>query len=144
MCGPYKVEQYRNRLSGPLMDRIDLQVWVQPVDPSALVHAKPGESSAVVQARVEAARGIQRQRYLKETTRCNAELTGDGIRRAAQATPEAEALLQETLRAHGLSARAWSRILKVARTIADLDGDALVDTPHILEASGYRIDLGPK
>jgi magnesium chelatase family protein len=144
MCGPYKVEQYRNRLSGPLMDRIDLQVWVQPVDPSALVHAKPGESSAIVRARVESARTIQRQRYLNETTQCNAELSGDSIRKSAQATPEAEALLQETLRTHGLSARAWSRILKVARTIADLDGDVQVDTPHILEASGYRIDLGPK
>ncbi len=141
ICGPYKVEQYRNRLSGPLMDRIDLQVWVQPVDPAALVHADPGEPSSTVRARVEQARTIQRTRFAQQQTRCNAELSGDHIRRAAQATPEAEALLQETLRAHGLSARAWSRILKVSRTIADLDGDERVDTPHILEASNYRIQL---
>jgi magnesium chelatase family protein len=142
-CGPYKVEQYRNRLSGPLMDRIDLQVWVQPVDPSALVRSKPGESSEMVRARVERARSIQRERFGQDATKCNAELAGDRIRQAAHATREAEALLQETLHTHGLSARAWARILKVARTIADLDGDERVDCPHILEASSYRIQLDP-
>ena len=139
-CGPAAIDRYRSRLSGPLLDRIDLQVWVQPVDPSALVNGRPGESSAQVRVRVEAARRRQRARYAG--ARCNAELVGDAIHSSAEATPEAKRLLESTLEQHGLSGRAWARILKVARTIADLEGVARVEAVHVLEASAFRVQLG--
>jgi magnesium chelatase family protein len=141
VCSPSQVERYRNKLSGPLLDRIDLQVWVQPINPSALVSATPGEPSRSVRARVDAARNIQRTRYKRQTTGCNAELQGDAIRGAANPTPEALNLLQRTMESHGLSGRAWARILKVARTIADLEGRERVMEDHILEASSFRLEL---
>ncbi len=142
-CGPHKVEQYQSKLSGPLLDRIDLQVWIDPVPAEALVHARPGEASAAIRSRVEAARDRQQVRYKEQSFGCNAELIGDHIRAAAQATPQAMAKLQTTMDVHALSGRAWARILKVARTIADLQGADAVDTPHILEAVGYRLQLEP-
>jgi magnesium chelatase family protein len=142
VCNPSAAERYRARLSGPLMDRIDLQVWVQPVDSDHLVSGRPGEDSASVRERVEAARDIQRARFGPEGPRSNAELGGDAIREAADPTAAATRLLQETLDSHALSARAWSRILKVARTIADLDAERRVGPAHILEASAYRAPLG--
>jgi magnesium chelatase family protein len=142
-CGPHKVEQYQNKLSGPLLDRIDLQVWIDPVPSEALLRSKPGERSSAVRARVLAARARQRDRFNADGPSCNAELTGDLIRAAAQPTDAALAQLQAAMDAHALSGRAWARILKVARTIADLEGCAVVDCPHILEAVGYRVQLEP-
>lgn len=142
ICSPGQVDRYRGRLSGPLMDRIDLQVWVRPVDSASLVGGEPGESSAVVRARVESARARQRSRQPETGAASNAELSGDAIRRAAAPTPDARAGLREILDRHGLSARAWARILKVARTIADLDGADRVDVPHVLEATAYRMPEG--
>ncbi len=139
-CGPASIDRYRSRLSGPLLDRIDLQVWVQPVDASALVHGRPGECSGQVRVRVESARRRQRARYAGAS--CNAELSGDAIHAAADATSEAQRLLESTLEQHGLSGRAWARILKVARTIADLEGVARVEAIHVLEASAFRVQLG--
>ncbi len=141
-CSPGNIERYRQRLSGPLLDRIDLHVWVDPVSPKELASASPGESSAVVRARVEAARQRQRARYGSAGMQCNAQLQGDQVREAAQATPAALRTLETTLAKLGLSARAWARILKVARTVADLDADEQVDEPHILEALAWRAQLG--
>ena len=143
VCTPGQADRYRNRLSGPLLDRIDLQVWVQPVDTQRLVHGQPGEGSDAVRARVEAARARQRRRYGPDGPGSNAELRGEAIRAAANPTPEASRLLQQTLDRHALSARAWSRILKVARTLADLDGAERVAAPHVLEAASTRTALTP-
>ena len=142
VCSPAQVDRYRGRLSGPLMDRIDLQVWVQPVDTHALVGGAPGEPSLAVRGRVEAARERQRSRGGRTGSASNAALEGDAIRAAARPTAAAHAALQRVLDAHGLSARAWARILKVARTIADLDGSERVDVPHVLEATAYRLPEG--
>lgn len=137
-CMPAAVARYRSRLSGPLLDRIDLHVWVQPVSPEALSQTARGESSKTVRERVAQARARQTARRSELGVRCNAELTGDAIRAAADPTPEAIQLLSSTLERLGLSARAWARILKVARTLADLDGAPRVDTPHVLEAAAWR------
>ena len=140
-CGPSAIERYRARLSGPLLDRIDLQVWVQPVDPEALVQGSPGEPSSQVRARVEASREKQRQRYATHPRGLgsNAELTGDDIRAAADPTPAASRALKDGMDRLGLSARGWARTLKVARTIADLEGAPRVDAAHVLEATSYRL-----
>lgn len=140
-CTPAAVDRYRARLSGPLLDRVDLQVWTQPIDPSALVSGRPAESSAVVRARVEAARARQRRRFAGSGFHHNAELSGDAIASAADPTEQGKRLLQDILERHGLSGRAWARILKVARTIADLEGADRVDAPHVLEASNFRLRI---
>ena len=141
VCTPSQVQRYRNKLSGPLLDRIDLQVWIHPIPAEALVTAKPGESSSDVRSRVNLARTRQRNRYRSAPINCNAELQGDAIRQAANPTDEALNTLQTTMESHALSGRAWARILKVARTIADLEGRNRVVTNHILEASSFRLNL---
>lgn len=138
-CPPASLERYRARLSGPLLDRIDLRIWVQPVSAGLLVRGPGGEPSSAVRARVVQARDRQRHRLVGTPLRCNAELSGEQLRTHAAATPRAVSLLECAINAQGLSARAWSRILKVSRTIADLDGADQVDEPHIIEASSYRL-----
>ena len=144
VCPPGVVQRYRNKLSGPLLDRIDLQVWVQPIHPDALVRAKPGESSDQVRMRVNAARNRQRQRVEKTGVGCNAELSGEAIRSAANPTQQAFEHLRSTMARYSLSGRAWSRILKVSRTIADLEDEQRVQEHHIIEASSFRLDLEVK
>lgn len=138
-CSPGAVDRYRAKLSGPLMDRVDLQVWVQPVDPAALVSGRPGEPSDAVRARVQEARRRQRRRYAGTAIHHNAELSGDRILEAATPTDQALRLLHDTLERGSLSARAWARILKVARTVADLEGAERVEACHVLEATGFRV-----
>ncbi len=144
-CPPRAIDNYKNRLSGPLLDRVDLQVWVQPVDPEQLSRGEPGEPSAAVRARVEAARERQHARFSARLTTsgrrpsCNAELQGDDIRAAAAPTAAATRVLHDSMGSLGLSARGWARTLKVARTIADLAGADQVDAPHVLEATSYRL-----
>ncbi len=140
-CPPGLRERYLGRLSGPLLDRIDLHVWVQPVDSAALVSGPPGEDSATVRARVVAARARQRDRLVGQPARCNAELSGDAVRHHTRPTAPALALLQELLDRRQLSARAGTRLLKLGRTIADLDACEDVLPEHVLEASGWRLPL---
>ncbi len=138
-CLPIAIERYRSRLSGPLLDRLDIQVWVQPVQTGELVRGAPGETSAVVRTRVDGARARQRRRFSADGPACNAELQGDAIREAADPSAEASRALERLIDAHGLSARAWARILKVARTLADLEGERRVEAAHVLEASALRV-----
>ena len=141
VCSPGQVQRYRNKLSGPLLDRIDLQVWVHPIHPDALVHAQQGEPSKAVRARVNAARAKQKERQDCTGVICNAELNGELIRQVANPTQQAFEILRTTMERHSLSGRAWSRILKVARTIADLEDEQNVQGSHIIEASSFRLDL---
>ena len=140
-CSPSAVRQYRSRVSGPLLDRIDLCVEMDPVAFEELHASTPSESSAVLRQQVLLARNVQARRYSApgyEGIRCNAQLTAGQVRRVCRMTPGAEQLLRASYDALGLSARAHDRILRVARTIADLAGKSLLDEDSLLEALQYR------
>ena len=138
LCG----EDYMGRISGPLMDRFDLRVEVPPVAFTDLDLPADGESSAQVAARVAAARNIQSSRFSgQDHLRVNADLEGKALDDAATPDSEGRALLVKVAERFGLSARGYHRVLRVARTIADLEGVADVRKPHIAEAVSYRIPL---
>ena len=138
-CTPSAVEQYRRRISGPLLDRIDLHVEAMPVEYEALAAETGGESSAAIRARVTAARKVQQARCKDlPGVRCNAQLPGAALRRYCRMTPKAEQILRAAFERLGYSARAYDRILRVARTIADLDGSEQLDAAHLSEALQYR------
>jgi magnesium chelatase family protein len=137
-CTPNRLTQYRARLSGPLLDRIDLHVDVAPVRYGDLTADAPGESSAAIRARVLAARERQHARFAASTTTCNAEMTARELRAFACPDAAGASILERTMSRLGLSARAYTRVLKVARTIADLDGAERVGAAHVAEAVQYR------
>jgi magnesium chelatase family protein len=138
-CSPYQLQRYRSRISGPLLDRIDLQVEVPTVAFQELaVAAPPSLSSQEMKAQVLAARAIQEKRYALEGIRHNGELSGRLLRKYCPINPEAEDLLQRTFQSLGLSIRAHDRILKIARTIADLEGASAIAAQHMAEAVQYR------
>ena len=136
-CSPGAVAGYLSHISGPLLDRLDLHVEVPPVDFGEL-SGRGGESSAAVKTRVDQARAVQLERYRDDGISCNAHLTPALLRKYCVLTTEAESLLEGAFRSMGLSARAYERILKVARTIADLDGSERLETAHVAEAVQYR------
>jgi len=137
-CSPAEVRRYFGRLSGPMLDRIDLHVAVEPVGAEALLHLPRSESSRAVRERVLAARRMQIARYAGTPTRCNAELSGPASREAAQLTAQARRVLSDAVEHLSLSGRGCDRILKVGRTLADLDGEVRVQVPHLAEALGFR------
>jgi magnesium chelatase family protein len=137
-CLAPRVEAYRNRLSGPLLDRIDIRLRVPRLSRAELFDAEPAESSAEVGERVEAARERQRARLGGSSARCNADMAGSTARAAARLTDPAEALLARAVERYALSGRAFHRVLKVARTVADLEGADRVDEDHVLEALRFR------
>ncbi|MFQ5513029.1 MAG: YifB family Mg chelatase-like AAA ATPase [Myxococcota bacterium] len=141
ICDEGLIRRYRSRLSGPLLDRIDLQVSLGPVrwtDGGALPPC--GESSAVVRERVLAARRIQSERWRNRPARTNAELPAAALRRSASMSAGAIALLDRCAARLGLSMRAYHRVLRVARTAADLDGAAQVAERHVGEVLAYRLE----
>ena len=135
-CGraPRCAEDYQNRISGPVLDRIDLTVEVQPASAAELAHAPPGEPSAAVAARVAQARAAQRARYGEDGPASNAEADSQDVEMAAPAHGLAEQAMEQ-LR---LSPRGYTRVLRVGRTIADLAGAKVVQRPHIAEALAFR------
>lgn len=138
-CSPSAVQRYRSRISGPLLDRIDLHINVEPVDYDSLSSSQGGESSSAVRARVIAARELQQQRLQKTAANCNARIPDRLLRSICRTTPSAQQTLAAAFQRMGLSARAYGRILKVARTIADLDGSELIGEAHLFEALQYRM-----
>jgi magnesium chelatase family protein len=136
-CTSTDVRRYRARVSGPLLDRIDLHVWVGPVDVDRITGDEVAEESAVVRERVGQARGFQVRRAGGGVR--NAELDGRRLKRACTLPPGGRALLASALRRRGLSARAIHRVLRVARTIADLDASSNIKLAHLAEAARYRI-----
>ena len=138
-CKPGMVQQYLNRISGPLMDRIDLHVEVVPVAYKDLSSKSSGESSAVVRERVVKARKIQEERYAEyPTIHANAQMTSQLIQKYCDLDEPCRNILKNAMNRLGLSARAYDRILKVSRTIADLDGSENIQTGHLAEAINYR------
>ena len=141
LCG----EDYLGRISGPLMDRFDLRVEVPPVAYTDLDLPPSGDGSATVAARVTAARTVQAARFKAvANTRVNADMEGSLLEQVAAPDPEGRALLAKVAERFGLSARGYHRVLRVARTIADLDTSAQVRLPHIAEAVSYRLAVGSK
>ncbi|MDE6557663.1 MAG: YifB family Mg chelatase-like AAA ATPase [Clostridia bacterium] len=138
-CTAAQIRKYRGKISGPLLDRIDLQVEVDNVKYEELAGENEGEKSAEVKKRVERARAIQRERFLtEEGVSVNADMGERQIKEYCRLSPECEKILRAAFERLNLSARARSRIIKVARTIADLDGCADIGAKHILEATSYR------
>ena len=137
-CTPMAVSRYLAKVSGPLLDRIDIHVEVMPVEFDDLSSTRRAESSEVIRARVNAARKIQNERYAGTGITCNAMLTPAMIQQYCVLTDGAKLLLKNAFEKMGLSARAYDRILKVARTIADLDESENIDIKHIAEALQYR------
>ena len=139
VCTPGQVQRYLNRISGPLLDRIDLQIEVTPLPFEKMADARPGEPSAVIRERVINARRIQEERYATEPgIYCNAQMNSRMLARYARPDEAGLALLKAAMTRLNLSARAYDRILKVARTIADLEGTEDIRPGHLAEAIGYR------
>ena len=138
-CGPLEVERYRSRISGPLLDRIDIHLEVPAVGYRELGCAAAAETSAQVRARVERARALQRERFRgRPGIHANAHMSSRDVRQVCRAGPEVDALLREAVHRLALSARAYHRILRIARTIADLEQAADLTTAHVSEAIQYR------
>lgn len=145
VCTPAQIQRYMNKISGPLMDRIDIQVEVESVPFEDIAKAPKGESSSVIRERVLKARQIQVERYSslpkqggQGRVHCNAQMTTSLLQQYVQLDDQALNLLRTAMRKFNLSARAYDRILKVSRTIADLEGSEQVQSHHIVEAIGYR------
>lgn len=138
-CSPREIQNYRSKVSGPLMDRIDIQVDVPAIEYDDLSSVKKGETSAEVRKRVNKARGIQNERYRDiKGINSNSQLTAGLLNDYCRLDSKADSLLKAAFDTLGLSARAHSKILKVARTIADLAGEESIKAEHIAEAIQYR------
>ena len=144
ICTPGQIARYFSKFSGPLMDRIDLQVQCSALSYQDISNTAPGESSASIRQRVIKARQIQEQRYKDYSgIYCNAQMTEKMIHEFAEPDEAGLSMLRMAMERLSLSARAYSRILKVARTIADLEGSERVQSQHIAEAISYRsLDRG--
>ncbi|MDX9854644.1 MAG: YifB family Mg chelatase-like AAA ATPase [Tenuifilaceae bacterium] len=139
VCSPGVVQKYLNKISGPLLDRIDIHVEVVPVPFDKLSGAPPSEPSEAIRERVVRARQIQEERFVEwKEVHCNAQMTSKLIRKFCQLDEAGVALLKNAMERLGLSARAYDRILKVSRTIADLDGSEAIRPDHVAEAIQYR------
>lgn len=137
-CSPSLISRYQKRISGPLLDRIDIFVQVPRIEYEKLTEERMGESSEEVRSRVEKARSIQRGRFQGTKLSCNAEMTPVEVREFCQVEAEAQSLLRAAMKQLALSARAFHRILKLARTIADLAGAQTINASHLAEALQYR------
>ncbi len=138
-CAPGAVNRYLNKVSGPLMDRIDLHIEVTPVPVTELGKSVPSESSAVIRERVIAARAIQTERFKNNpAVHCNAQMTSKLTRQYCELSAECRTIMETAMNRLGLSARAYDRILRVSRTIADLSGCENISSEHLSEAITYR------
>lgn len=137
-CSAKSVDKYLGKISGPLLDRLDLHIEVPPVEFYELTGKENSENSAAVKKRVEMARGIQRGRFEGTPIQSNSGIPASILRDVCRTTPAAEQLLKKAFERLGLSARAYDRVLKVSRTIADLDDSSLIDVRHAAEAVQYR------
>jgi magnesium chelatase family protein len=138
-CSVPQIERYMAKISGPLIDRIDIHIEVPAVPFRELSSQTPGTSSGEMRGQVTAARAIQAQRFRGSRTRYNAQMTSKQLREYCPLAEECQNLLQSAVNETGLSARAHDKIVRVARTIADLEGSESIELPHIHEAVNYRM-----
>jgi magnesium chelatase family protein len=144
-CTPLQIQRYLARISGPLLDRIDIHIDVPPLRHRELSGEPSGEPSTTIRERVRRARQLQQERFRRSKAYCNAHMSTRQIRRFCAVEGEAKGLLDKAMERLGLSARAYDRILKVARTIADLEAQDGIRAEHIAEAIQYRsLDRGPR
>jgi magnesium chelatase family protein len=137
-CTPLQIQRYVSKISGPLLDRIDIHIDVPAVRFKELASETPAESSAEIRERVVGARRLQRQRFAGEKIFSNAQMSPRLIRKHCAIDQASKALLERAITRLGLSARAYDRILKVSRTLADLEGRERVEAAHVSEAIQYR------
>ena len=137
-CSENMISKYLNRVWGPILDRFDIHIEVPPVEYEDLSSAQPEETSAEIKKRVDKAREIQRERFKDTNITCNARIDASMFHKVCEISDDANALLKNAFDNLGLSARAYDRILKVARTIADLDNSTLIKSDHVAEAIQYR------
>lgn len=137
-CPPSLVSRYQRRISGPFIDRVDIFVEVPHIEYDKLEDNRLGEKSEKVWARVEAARNVQRQRFTGSKIACNSEMTPAEVREFCQLEESAQSLLKAAMKQLFLSARAFHRILKLSRTIVDLEGTDTIKPNHLAEAIQYR------
>lgn len=137
-CTDAARKRYRDKISGPLLDRIDIHIEVQPIDYDRLSGKEKGESSKSIRERVNRARAVQNKRFEDTDISCNAKMSPRATREYCILSEDAEKMLKNSFEAMGLSARAYDKILRIARTVADLDGSELIELPHIAEAIQYR------
>lgn len=137
-CSPVQIEKYMSRMSGPLLDRIDIHLEVPPIEYSELSSKQPGTSSETIRAQVLSARNIQAKRFKNSRARYNAEMSHRQIQTWCRIDAEGDRILEKAMLEYGLSARAHDKILKVARTIADLENSPDIQTIHLFEAVNYR------
>lgn len=138
ICTPHQISSYKKRLSGPLLDRIDLHVFCATIPADKLTNFAPGEDSKSIRERVQKARNYQQSRYRGKKITSNAELPAKDVKKVCQIDEETTALLHQAISTMNLSGRGFHRILKVARTIADLDGCSNIQLDHVAEALQYR------
>lgn len=137
-CSQADIRRYLNRVSGPLLDRVDMHIEVETINADRIADLTTEEPSSAIRGRVEQARAVQRERYAGENIQCNARLDARTLNRFCPMEPKARSILKLASEQMGFSNRAYSRILKVARTIADLAGSETIDQAHIAEALRYR------
>ena len=137
-CSQNRIRNYLGRISGPLLDRFDIHIEVPPVPFEELRSKEQSESSAAIKRRVDAARAIQHERFKGSKTTCNAKINAAEFERFCLIDKEAEQTLKQAFEALGLTARAYDRVLKVSRTIADLEQSEIIRSDHVLEAVQYR------
>jgi magnesium chelatase family protein len=137
-CSMSTISRYQKRISGPLLDRIDIHIEVPRVDYEKLTDDRLGETSATIRTRVERAREIQRQRFAGTSLSCNSDMGPAEVRKICKLDETGRSLVKAAMQQLQMSARAFHRILKLARTIADLAGGESIETPHLAEAIQYR------
>ena len=138
ICSAAQIQRYRAKVSGPLLDRLDLHIEVPAVPFRELATEDRGEASEGIRSRVIAARNIQTQRYQESRTHSNAQLRPGQLRKYCRLDGPGRDLIEQAVTRLGLSARAYMRIIKVARTIADLSGSGGISSAHVAEAVQYR------
>ncbi len=141
VCTFAQIAKYKRRISGPLLDRIDIQIEVPPIDHNLLVKEGTGEKSEVIKTRVEKAREIQRKRFINDKIKTNGQMNLSQIKKYCNLDEKSKEIVLNIVKKHNLSARSYHKILKLARTIADLENSENLNPSHVLEASSYRLKM---